>query len=92
MKDMKNYEMCVNIPTIILVLLFCIAGPNPNAWNINCNTGQNSKSQQDRDSALLYAHRCNLKDVPIPIPVHLNTIPDSIVPSHVVGPRCRGKE
>jgi hypothetical protein len=78
--------------TRVLVPVIFLAGPNPNAWNMNCNAGQDQQSQQDRSAALLYARRCYLKDVPIPIPVSLNTIPDIIVPSHVVVQRCKGKE
>ena len=89
---MQNLKMCANILPRILVPLYLIAGPNPNAWNINCNAGQDSKSQEARDAALLHAHRCYIKDVPIPIPAPLNTIPDIIMPSHVVVPRCKGKE
>ena len=50
----------------------------------SCNT------KTDKSSALLYAHRCYLRDVPIPVPVPHNIIPDIIVPSHVVVPRCSG--
>ena len=84
--------MDVKVLTIIIFPLIIVAGTNLNAWNINCNACQDPKSQQDRSAALLFAHRCYLKDVPIPIPVPLNTIPDIIVPSHVVLPRCKGKE
>ena len=83
--------MCVTILKRILVSLIVLAGPNPNAWNLHCNAKQDSKFQQDRDAALLHAHRCYIKDVPIPIPIPFNTIPDVIVPSHVVVPRCKGR-
>ena len=43
-----------------------------------------------RSTALLYAHRCNLKDVPIEISAPMNIIPDQILPSHIVVPRCQG--
>ena len=46
---------------------------------------------QDMTTALLHAHRCMLKDEPVPVPVPLNTIPDLIVPSHIIVPRCSGK-
>ena len=84
--------MCVKILSRILVPVIFIAVPNPNAWNMNCNAGQDPNAHQDRSAALLFAHRCYMKDVPIPIPVPLNTIPDIIVPSHVVVQRCTGKE
>ena len=32
-----------------------------------------------------------LQDIPIEIPAPLNTIPDQILPSHIVVPRCTGK-
>ena len=41
-------------------------------------------------TALLHAHRCMLKDVPVPVPIPMNTIPDLIVPSHIIVPRCSG--
>ena len=44
-----------------------------------------------RSTALLYAHRCNVRDVPVPVPVPFNIIPDLILPSHIVVPRCQGK-
>ena len=46
---------------------------------------------QDMTTALLHAHRCMLKDVPVPVPIPVNTIPDLIVPSHIIVPRCSGK-
>ena len=46
---------------------------------------------QDMTTALLHAHRCMLKDEPVPVPVPLNTIPDMIVPSHIIVPRCSGE-
>ena len=42
-------------------------------------------------TALLHAHRCLLQDVPVPVPIPLNTIPDLIVPSHIIVPRCSGQ-
>ena len=74
----------------MILLSFFLSGPETTAWNVNCNENQDAKAQQARSSALLYAHRCFLKDVPIPIPAPLNTIPELIVPSHVVVPRCSG--
>jgi hypothetical protein len=35
--------------------------------------------------------RCNVKDVAVEVPVPDNTIPDFIIPSHIVVPRCTGK-
>ena len=46
---------------------------------------------QDMTTALLHAHRCMLKDEPVPVPIPLNTIPDMIVPSHIIVPRCSGE-
>ena len=43
-----------------------------------------------RSTALLYAHRCNVRDVAVPVPVPSNVIPDLILPSHIVVPRCQG--
>jgi hypothetical protein len=34
--------------------------------------------------------RCNVKDVAVEVPVPDNTIPDFIIPSHIVVPRCTG--
>ena len=34
--------------------------------------------------------RCNVKDVAVEVPVPDNTIPDLIIPSHIVVPRCTG--
>ena len=65
---------------------------NSGVNNMPSNAWQDPNAHQDRSAALLFAHRCYMKDVPIPIPVPLNTIPDIIVPSHVVVQRCKGKE
>ena len=46
---------------------------------------------QDMTTALLHAHRCMWKDEPVPVPIPLNTIPDMIVPSHIIVPRCSGE-
>ena len=32
-----------------------------------------------------------LQDEPVPVPIPLNTIPDLIVPSHIIVPRCSGE-
>ena len=49
--------------------------------------------QQDlKSSALLYAHRCFLRDVALAVPSPTNTIPDLVLPSHIVVPRCAGTE
>ena len=82
--------MLLNILILCISILF--SGPNTIAWNTNCDVKKDAKVQQRQSAALLYAHRCFLKDVPISIPAPLNTIPDIIVPSHVVVPRCSGKE
>ena len=47
-------------------------------------------NEKSRSSALLFAHRCYLRDVPIKVPSPDNTIPDAILPSHIVVPRCSG--
>ena len=49
-------------------------------------------NEKSRSSALLFAHRCFLRDVPVKVPSPVNTIPDTIIPSHVVVPRCSGKK
>ena len=50
-----------------------------------------SRACQDMTTALLHAHRCTLKDEPVPVPIPLNTIPDLIVPSHIIVQRCSGE-
>ena len=35
--------------------------------------------------------RCMVKDVAVEVPVPENTIPDLIIPSHIVVPRCTGR-
>jgi len=40
--------------------------------------------------ALLHAHRCMVKDVAVQVPIPDNTIPDLIIPTHIVVPRCTG--
>ena len=76
----------------IKLVLSLISFLGTTAWNFDCEGQKDAKVQQRQSSALLYAHRCFLKDVPISIPAPLNTIPDIIVPSHVVVPRCSGKD
>ena len=61
-----------------------------NALNLKCDGKNDARVKKGKSSALLYAHRCFLKDVPIKVPSPMNTIPDSIVPSHLVVPRCSG--
>lgn len=55
-----------------------------------CDGRSDKKELQDMTTALLHAHRCMLKDEPVPVPIPLNTIPDLIVPSHIIVPRCSG--
>jgi len=55
-----------------------------------CDGRSDKKELQDMTTALLHAHRCMLKDVPVPVPIPMNTIPDLIVPSHIIVPRCSG--
>lgn len=55
-----------------------------------CEGRSDKKELQDMTTALLHAHRCMLKDVPVSVPVPSNTIPDLIVPSHIIVPRCSG--
>ena len=49
-----------------------------------------------RQTALLYAHRCNLRDVAVAVAGAApglgpaNVIPDLVLPSHIVVPRCQG--
>ena len=88
--------MCV--PTLSLLLFLCLLQyPRPTANTKstrsnknNCNARKDSKPDAAKSSALLFAHRCYLSDVTVPIPVPANTIPDIIVPSHVVVQRCSG--
>ena len=62
-----------------------------NAWDMACDTEADLKTLKSRSSALLYAHRCYLRDIPIKVPSPINTIPDMVIPSHIVVPRCSGK-
>jgi hypothetical protein len=55
-----------------------------NALNLKYDGKNDARVKKGKSSALLYAHRCFLKDLPIKVPFPLNSIPDSIVPSHVV--------
>ena len=80
------FESHVTYLVIMLISVSCL-----NAWNVmKCDGKNGAKVKKGKSSALLYAHRCFLKDVPIKVPFPVNTIPDSIVPSHVVVPRCSG--
>ena len=73
------------------------------ARNQQCDGTRVTKELQGRSNALLHAHRCQamshrfhsvsrcyLKDVPILVPSPLPTIPEMVVPSHIVVPRCGG--
>ena len=71
---------------VILIMLSACIG----AWNPDCTGKNDSKVGKSRSSALLYAHRCFLRDVPVKVPSPVNTIPDFIIPSHVVVPKCSG--
>jgi len=55
-----------------------------------CDGRSDKKELQDMTTALLHAHRCMLKDVPVAVPLPANTIPDLIVPSHIIVQRCSG--
>ena len=90
----------------LMALLLCPLAPLglADGWQSDCSSG---KSNDLKTSALLYAHRCYLKvrpggvlivfhdncvqDVPIEIPAPVNTIPDQILPSHIVVQRCSGQ-
>ena len=74
---------------ILLLSLLLLPGSRTQSWYNDCSVG---KSQDLRSSALLYAHRCYLKDVPIAVPAPDNVIPEQILPSHIVVPRCQGRE
>ena len=73
---------------MILLLYLVVAGTRSQSWYNDCSVG---RTQDMRSSALLYAHRCYLRDVPIAVPTPDNVIPDQILPSHIVVPRCQGK-
>ena len=73
---------------MILLLYLVVAGTRSQSWYNDCSVG---RTQDMRSSALLYAHRCYLRDVPIAVPAPDNVIPDQILPSHIVVPRCQGK-
>ncbi len=40
----------------------------------------------------IHPSRCMVKDVAVEVPVPENTIPDLIIPSHIVVPRCTGRK
>ena len=73
--------------TLLVCLL--LPGYRTQSWYEDCTMDQ---AQDRRTSALLYAHRCYVRDVPIPVPAPDNVIPDLIIPSHIVVPRCQGKD
>ena len=75
----------MNIVTYLVISLLSLVCLN--ALNLKCDGKNESRVQS---SALLYAHRCFIKDVLIKVPSPLNSILDSIVPSHVLVPRCSG--
>ena len=53
---------------------------------------KNLKQQQKMSMAKLDAHRCLLRDVVVPVPVPDTLIATYVHPSHVVVPRCTGKQ
>jgi len=59
-------------------------------WTPKCDGTSEPKDLHGRSYALLHAHRCFLKDVPVLVSSPLNSIPDFVIPSHVVVPRCQG--
>jgi len=73
-----SYSGCSSSPSSSLV---AVAG---------CDGRSDKRELQDMTTALLHAHRCTLKDEPVPVPIPLNTIPDLIVPSHIIVQRCSG--
>ena len=74
--------------TTTLAILSCVqVRAGSLSWYSDCSTARDDM----RSAALLYAHRCNLRDVPVQVPAPINIIPDLILPSHVVVPRCQGK-
>merc|ERR1719384_1923190 len=84
--------LCV---TLVPWLLASVAAVSPLSSSslvagAGCDGRSDKKELQDITTALLHAHRCMLKDVPVPVPIPLNTIPDLIVPSHIIVPRCSG--
>ena len=87
---MNVYQMYFeNIVTYLVTILMSVVCLD--AWNvIKCDGKNDARVKKGKSSALLYAHRCFLKDVPVKVPSPMHTIPDSIVPSHVVVPRCSG--
>ena len=79
------FKNIVSYLLIIIISFMCL-----NALNLKCDGKNDARVKKGKSSALLYAHRCFLKDLPIKVPFPLNSIHDSIVPSHVVVPRCSG--
>jgi len=71
-------------------LVFPTGGSSSLVAVAGCDGRSDKKELQDMTTALLHAHRCMLKDEPGAVPVPLNTIPDLIVPSHIIVPRCSG--
>jgi hypothetical protein len=87
---MNKWQMYFkNALTFLVIVLMAVV--QIKAWNVmKCDGKNDAKVKKGKSSALLYAHRCFLKDVPIKVPSPLTTIPENIVPSHVVVPRCSG--
>ena len=89
MDDINLKQMFfINIVSFLVILLMSLVCVG--ALNVKCDGKNDARVKKGKSSALLYAHRCFLKDVPIKVPSPINSIPDGIVPSHVVVPRCSG--
>merc|ERR1719323_2255105 len=76
--------------SVLLVMVGQVESSSSLVAVAGCDGRSDKKELQDMTTALLHAHRCMLKDVPVPVPIPVNTIPDLIVPSHIIVPRCSG--
>merc|ERR1719323_261454 len=70
--------------SVLLVMVGQVESSSSLVAVAGCDGRSDKKELQDMTTALLHAHRCMLKDEPVPVPIPLNTIPDLIVP------RCSG--
>merc|ERR1719438_754054 len=82
------------VSAILIITMMARSGASVSSSSLvavaGCDGRSDKKELQDMTTALLHAHRCMLKDEPVPVPIPLNTIPDLIVPSHIIVQRCSG--
>ena len=78
-------------------LLACLALTRTRTASPSSSCSAPSRAAAEaRQTALLYAHRCNLRDVAVAVAGAApglgpaNVIPDLVLPSHIVVPRCQG--